>query len=280
MTSSRPPADSVAPHYTALQLAWLQELGVEKPWLPAAPAVSAPRHSQPQSNKREKPGAEAVRVQAVLAQALPAQAAPVQAAPIVQVDTAALAAAAQDLDALGVMLSACQACGLCRDRKQAVSGEGVTQPAIMVIGDAPGELDDRSGKPFSDRMGLMLDNMLSSIQSGRTHNAYLTNVVKCRPPGNRNPKPDELAACKPYLLRQIELVKPYVIVAVGRVSAQALLGSNETVQNLRQKTHTLTVGDLKIPLIVSEHPVRLLGHPADKAAAWQDLQLVRTVAGL
>jgi len=265
MTSSQPPA----PQYTALQLAWLQELGVEKPWLPADPDARAAVAAV-----RPMPAARPSGSPSKLAPA------PVQTTPVAQVDTAARAAAAHDLGALSEMVSACQACGLCLQRKQAVPGEGVLQPAIMVVGDAPGELDDRSGKPFSDRMGLMLDNMLSSIQSGRHHNAYLSNVLKCRPPGNRNPKPDELAACKPYLLRQIELVKPFAILAVGMVAAQALLGSEESVPALRQKTHALTVGDIKIPLIVTEHPVRLLGNPADKAAAWQDLQLVRTVAGL
>jgi DNA polymerase len=181
--------------------------------------------------------------------------------------------------ALADIISSCQACGLCRERQQAVTGEGVMQPAIMVIGEAPGDYEDRQGRPFVDRPGLMLDNMLSAIQSSRTQNVYVSNIVKCRPPGNRNPKPAELSACKPYLLRQIELVRPFSILAVGR-AAQALLETDEPLETLRQVTHSLLVAGQKIPLIVTSHPVTLLNHPAEKAAVWQDLLLVKTVSGL
>jgi DNA polymerase len=153
------------------------------------------------------------------------------------------------------------------------------QPAIMVIGEAPGDYEDRQGRPFVDRSGLMLDNMLSAIQSSRTQNVYVSNIVKCRPPGNRNPKPAELSACKPYLLRQIELVRPFSILAVGR-AAQALLETEESLDKLRQVTHSLLVAGQKIPLIVTSHPVTLLNHPTEKAAVWQDLLLVKTVSGL
>ena len=279
-----------APQYSALQLAWLQELGIEKPWLPSEQLVPK-TVSAPVSVAVSK--APAVPAEAVIAAARPvvprpssvvssgrvAASAASLSATDAPVDTRALAAGASDMVALADSIRACQACGLCRERQQAVTGEGVMQPAIMVIGEAPGDYEDRQGRPFVDRPGLMLDNMLSAIQSSRTQNVYVSNIVKCRPPGNRNPKPAELSACKPYLLRQIELVRPFSILAVGR-AAQALLEIDESLDNLRQVTHSILVAGQKIPLIVTSHPVTLLNHPAEKAAVWQDLLLVKTVSGL
>lgn len=267
--------------YSALQLAWLQELGIEKPWLPSEQvaakksnpplAVTALTHAPTRVPLRPSgvtPSRPAVR----------AASAPQSAAELVM-DTNALAASAHDLTTLATQVSGCTACGLCRERQQTVMGEGVMQPAIMVIGEAPGAPDDREGRPFLDRPGLMLDNMLTAIQSSRTHNVYVSNMVKCRPPGNRNPKPIELQACKPFLMRQIELVRPFSILAVGR-AAQSLLETQEPLDQLRQVTHSLMVAGQKIPLIVTNHPTVLLHHPAEKAAAWQDLQLLKTVSGL
>lgn len=265
---------SSAPQYSALQLAWLQELGIEKPWLP-----------------QEQPAPIKINVQSTVAAVVPQPKRPVTTAPSrivapvirpvleTQVDTLALAAAAHDVASLAATVRACEACGLCRERQQAVPGEGIMSPAIMVIGEAPGVFEDREGRPFVDRPGLMLDNMLSAIQSSRSQHVFVSNIVKCRPPGNRNPKPAELEACKPFLLRQIELVRPFSILAVGR-AAQSLLGSEEPLANLRQVTHGLMVAGQKIPLIATYHPFHLLSHPGDKAAAWQDLQLLKTVAGL
>lgn len=278
-----------APQYSALQLAWLQVLGIEKPWLPSE-QVASKKEGVPVSVVAVDvpvPTVEAVvaPIRPVVPRPSgtpnPRAAASAQPAPQpeIQVDTQALANAASDMGALADIISACQACGLCRERQQAVTGEGVMQPAIMVVGEAPGDYEDRQGRPFVDRPGLMLDNMLSAIQSSRTQNVYVSNIVKCRPPGNRNPKPPELAACKPYLMRQIELVRPFSILAVGR-AAQALLETDEPLEKLRQVTHSLVVAGQKIPLIVTSHPVRLLNHPAEKAAVWQDLMLVKTVSGL
>jgi DNA polymerase len=263
--------------YSALQLAWLQELGIEKPWLPSEQVAA----------KKINPSPVASAVISVptrpsgLAPSRPVvRAAPVTS-PVVElaIDTSALAASAQDLTTLASRVAECTACGLCRERHQAVTGEGVMQPAIMVIGEAPGALEDREGRPFVDRPGLMLDNMLTAIQSSRTHNVYVSNIVKCRPPGNRNPKPGELQACKPFLMRQIEFVRPFSILAVGR-AAQSLLETQEPLDTLRQVTHSLMVAGQKIPLIVTNHPALLLNHPGEKAAVWQDLQLLKTVSGL
>lgn len=270
--------------YSALQLAWLQELGIEKPWLPGEIGSPKKQPAGPASVPGPAPTSAPVKRLAKPPAQPPAQSpasvsTPANPALETQVDTQALASAAMGMESLAAAIGSCQACGLCKERQQAVPGEGVMQPAIMVIGEAPGDLEDREGKPFVGRPGLMLDNMLLSIQSSRTHNVYVSNIVKCRPPGNRNPKPAELTACKPYLLRQIELVRPFSILAVGR-AAQSLLNTEERLDTLRQVTHTLTVAGQKIPLIVTHHPTRLLNHPADKAPSWQDLQLVRTVAGL
>lgn len=274
--------------YSALQLAWLQELGIEKPWLPGETALPKKPLTPPvvASKPSSAPNSVTTSVLATVPSSVPSL--PPSSAPTAKVvnsesdvptDTNAVAKAAADLESLAMTIGACRACGLCKERQQTVPGEGVMQPAIMVIGEAPSDLDDREGKPFLGRPGLMLDNMLASIQSSRTHNVYVSNIVKCRPPGNRNPKPEELAACKPYLMRQIELVRPFSILAVGR-AAQSLLATDGRLDTLRQVTHTLTVAGQKIPLIATNHPIQLLNHPALKAAAWQDLQLVRTVSGL
>lgn len=271
--------------YSALQLAWLQELGIEKPWLPGGETAS-PKKSLTPPVVASKPSAVSNSVPTTVPSLVPSSSpSSAHTAKLdksesdVPIDTNAFAKAAADLESLALTIGACKACGLCKERQQAVPGEGVMQPAIMVIGEAPSDLDDREGKPFLGRPGLMLDNMLASIQSSRTHNVYVSNIVKCRPPGNRNPKPAELAACKPYLLRQIELVRPFSILAVGR-AAQSLLDTDERLDTLRQVTHTMTVAGQNIPLIATNHPIQLLNHPALKAAAWQDLQLVRTVSGL
>lgn len=284
MTSPQPHAL----HYSALQLAWLQELGIEKPWLPLEQsavnkAIVAPANQDdaPVSGAAVPPPAVIPPIERPPGFNKSRTPAPASDGPPSEtlIDTQTLAAAAANMQALSETISACQACGLCRERQQAVIGEGVMQPAIMVIGQAPDDLEDRAGRPFVERSGLMLDNMLTAIQSRRTQNVYVSNIVKCRPPGNRNPKPAELATCKPYLLRQIELVRPFSILAVGR-AAQSLLGTNEPLEQLRQKTHSFLVAGQKIPLIVTSHPVSLLNHPSEKAAVWQDLQLVKTVSGL
>ena len=280
------PVQTGTPKFSALQLAWLQELGIEKPWLPNEqvpfePTLTPPGATEqaPAVQVKEDSANTSVPRRPSVASQRGVSAPSASPSPETQVDTQALANQAPDMLALAETIKSCQACGLCRERQQTVFGDGVTQPAIMVIGAAPSDLDDRSGKPFVDRPGLMLDNMLSAIHSSRAQNVYVTNLVKCRTPGNRDPRPAEIAACKPYLLRQIEFVRPFSILVVGR-AAQSLLDTNEPLEKLRQKTHSLMVASQKIPLIVTHHPVSLLNHPSDKAAVWQDLQLVKTVSGL
>ena len=268
MTDTRPSPLSL----TSLQVAWLAELGIEKPWVPAA----SPTVLEPASVPRLAPAPE----QVTAAPARPSRV--VSAAVMTKVVTQVAQspeqlAALSDMTALSAAVRGCQACGLCTARQQAVMGEGVTQPAIMVVGEAPGEQDDRQGKAFMGRPGLLLDNMLAAIQSGRGHDAYVTTIIKCRPTGNRNPRPEEVQACQPYLMREIALQQPFTILALGRFAAQALLGSEEPLQSLRERTHSLQVDGRDIPLVVSYNPSYLLSHPSEKAAAWKDLQRLKAL---
>ena len=268
MTDTRPSPLSL----TSLQVAWLAELGIEKPWVPAA----SPTVLEPASVPRLAPAP----AQVTAAPARPSRVVPaaVMTKVVTQVaQSPEQLAALSDMTALSAAVRACQACGLCTARQQAVMGEGVTQPAIMVVGEAPGEQDDRQGKAFMGRPGLLLDNMLAAIPSGRGHDAYVTTIIKCRPTGNRNPRPEEVQACQPYLMREIALQQPFTILALGRFAAQALLGSEEPLQSLRERTHSLQVDGRDIPLVVSYNPSYLLSHPSEKAAAWKDLQRLKAL---
>jgi len=172
---------------------------------------------------------------------------------------------------------ACTACGLHKTRKQAVLGVGDERADWLLIGEAPGAEEDRLGEPFVGQAGRLLDNMLAAIGLKRGENVYIANVLKCRPPGNRNPQPEEVQKCAPHLLRQIELIQPKLIVAMGRVAAQTLLNSDASIASLRGRLH----GYAGVPLIVTYHPAYLLRNLPDKAKAWADLVFARnTMAGL
>lgn len=169
---------------------------------------------------------------------------------------------------------ACAACGLCKGRRNAVFGHGGQPTRWLVVGEAPGEQEDRQGQPFVGRSGQLLDAMLSSVSMSRERDVFITNVIKCRPPGNRNPKPEEIAACSPYLMRQIALLKPERILVLGRFAAQTLLGTDATIGSLRGRIHPLKTDEgREIPVVVSYHPAYLLRSPSEKARAWQDLRL-------
>jgi DNA polymerase len=137
----------------------------------------------------------------------------------------------------------------------------------MLIGEAPGAEEDRLGEPFVGQAGKLLDNMLGAIGLKRGENVYIANVLKCRPPGNRNPEPEEVARCSPFLERQIELVKPKLVVAMGRFAAQTLLATDASIASLRGRVHAYA----GVPLIVTYHPAYLLRNLPDKAKAWADL---------
>lgn len=170
-------------------------------------------------------------------------------------------------------VAGCTACGLCDTRTQTVFGVGDTQAEWMLVGEAPGENEDLQGEPFVGQAGKLLDNMLGALGLARGRNVYIANVLKCRPPGNRNPEPDEVAQCEPYLKRQIALIKPKVIVVLGRFAAQSLLRSTTPIGKLRGTVHTYE----GIPVVVTYHPAYLLRTLTDKARAWEDLCLAREV---
>jgi uracil-DNA glycosylase family 4 len=170
-------------------------------------------------------------------------------------------------------VSDCTQCSLHKTRTQTVFGVGDEKAEWMLIGEAPGAEEDRLGDPFVGQAGKLLDNMLASIGLSRTKNVYIANVLKCRPPGNRNPAPEEVQKCSPYLLRQIELIGPKLIVAMGRFAAQTLLDTDSSISSLRGRVHRYAGR----PLIVTYHPAYLLRTLEDKAKAWEDLLFAKKV---
>lgn len=185
--------------------------------------------------------------------------------------------AAMDWPALKSAVRDCTACGLRAGCTQTVFGAGDQKAQWLLVGEAPGQEEDRQGEPFVGQAGKLLDAMLASIQLKRGQNVYIANVLKCRPPGNRNPAPEEVAKCSPHLLRQVALLQPKLILAMGRFAVQALLGTDASIASLRGKLHRYA----GVPLIVTYHPAYLLRTLPDKARAWQDLLLAkRTLAAL
>jgi uracil-DNA glycosylase family 4 len=178
-------------------------------------------------------------------------------------------------EALRAEVAGCVRCGLAKTRTQTVFGVGLAQADWLVIGEAPGAEEDRRGEPFVGKGGQLLDAMLHAIGVRRGQNAFIANILKCRPPNNRDPKPEEVSACIPYLTRQIRLIQPRVILAVGRIAAQTLLGTDAPLGRLRGRVHSF--GELNTPLVVTYHPAYLLRTPADKRKAWDDLKFARTV---
>ena len=174
-------------------------------------------------------------------------------------------------------VAGCVACGLCRTRRNTVFGVGGAAAQWMIVGEAPGAEEDAGGEPFVGQAGHLLDNMLAALDLSRENNVYIANVLKCRPPGDRNPEPAEVAKCSPYLVRQVALVQPRLILALGRFAAQALLNTDASIASLRGRLHEFN----GVPVIVSYHPAYLLRSLTDKAKAWEDLVFARrTMAGL
>jgi uracil-DNA glycosylase family 4 len=190
-----------------------------------------------------------------------------RAARILRMDWAELKTAVKD----------CQACGLRKTCTQTVFGVGDEHADWLLVGEAPGAEEDARGEPFVGQAGRLLDSMLAAIDLKRGDNVYICNVLKCRPPGNRNPEPGEVAQCTPHLLRQLELIKPKLILAMGRFAVQALLATEASIASLRGRLHRYQ----GVPLVVTYHPAYLLRSLPDKAKAWEDLCFARrTIAGL
>jgi DNA polymerase len=259
------------------RLAMLREMGVPF-WQPLARAGAAmPAQQQTPEAPRDatSPPHEAAPA--------PAEASPLS--PPARVAPAAAPATETgrlDWPALREAVATCRACSLCEKRRQTVFGVGHPRAHWMVVGEAPGEQEDLRGEPFVGPAGRLLDQMLAALGLTRAEAAaegappltperqvYIANTLKCRPPGNRNPEPAELAKCEPFLVRQIELVQPRVILAMGRFAVQALLRTDEPIGRLRGRVHRYQ----GVPLIVTYHPAYLLRNLLDKAKAWDDLCL-------
>jgi DNA polymerase len=193
--------------------------------------------------------------------------------------TAATAIAGEPASALGALqakANVCSACMLSASRKTVVFGQGAPAPEVLVVGEGPGAEEDNQGLPFVGASGKLLDKMLASIGLSRNENCYIANVVKCRPPNNREPAPDERVACMPFLREQIRILKPRVILCAGRTAAQALLETTEGINKLRTRQHDFG----GIPLVATYHPSALLRDESLKRPAWEDLKRLRELIAL
>lgn len=181
------------------------------------------------------------------------------------------------LEELAQQVANCQACGLCKTRKQTVFSAGIPSSDLMVIGEAPGADEDAQGEPFVGRAGQLLDKMLSAVDCSRTRNVYIANVLKCRPPGNRNPEALEISSCSPYLIQQVKINKPKAVLLVGSFAIRTLLNTQEAVGKVRGRVHQVDLGGVVIPAVASYHPAYLLRNPIEKRKSWEDLQLLRSI---
>jgi DNA polymerase len=271
--------------WTERQQAVLQAMGL-RVWAPAVAAGVAGPDALKASADVDSPVDHSVPADRAARPKVPAAApSPTVSAPrAVEVAAPGQPVGSLDWPELRDAVAACRACALCDSRRQTVFGAGHTQAHWLVIGEAPGEQEDRRGEPFVGPAGQLLDQMLAAL--GLTRDAdgavpaqqvYITNTLKCRPPDNRNPTPEELARCEPFLQRQIELLRPRIILAMGRFAVQALLRSSEAIGRLRGRVHHYQ----GVPLIVTYHPAYLLRNLPHKARAWEDLCLAAdTLAAL
>ncbi|MEM7583628.1 MAG: uracil-DNA glycosylase [Acidobacteriota bacterium] len=221
----------------------------------------------------EKPSAESVRSEATTpdtTRPVPARSQRLPSKPRRPVDSLSVEERATELEELAAEAGQCLECRLCKGRQSVVFGTGHANARLMLIGEGPGAEEDRQGLPFVGPAGELLNKILKAIQLERSK-VYIANVVKCRPPRNRDPEKDEVTACRGFLERQIELVQPQLIVALGRVAAQALLTSNESLGRLRGRWHSV----LGIPTRATYHPAALLRYAEYKRPTWEDMQLVR-----
>jgi DNA polymerase len=252
-------------HYTNMSLSreqMLVEMGVAPLWVlrDAVPETSAPE-TQPEAPPAAQVAAPAP-VEERAPVAAPAAIIPQQSAG--PVDTL-------DWPELTRRVAECRACPLCEQRKQAVLGVGDLHPDWLFIGEGPGAEEDARGEPFVGQAGKLLDAILASLDIARGNRAYIANAVKCRPPGNRTPEASEMAACRPYLERQIALLKPKIIVLLGKAAVHAVLHDDKSLASLRGQRFEFA----GIPVVVTYHPAYLLRNLPDKAKAWEDLLFAR-----
>jgi DNA polymerase len=191
--------------------------------------------------------------------------------PFVGAEDRAARIARMDWNELGEAVAGCTACGLRKTCTQTVFGVGDAQADWLLVGEAPGAEEDARGEPFVGQAGKLLDGMLAGIDLKRGKGVYIANVLKCRPPGNRNPEHAEVAQCAPFLARQVELIRPRLVLAMGRFACQTLLATDASIASLRGRVHRYQ----GVPLVVTYHPAYLLRSLTDKAKAWEDLCLAR-----
>ena len=194
-------------------------------------------------------------------------------------EAAAAVAREDSLDAVAGEVAACRACGLCRGRTRTVPGEGAAQPLVLVVGEGPGHDEDRSGRPFVGRAGEYLDRWLEAIGLKRAEHCFITNVVKCRPPQNRDPAGEESQACLPFLQRQMRLLEPRAILTVGRIAGQLLTGQAVAMAALRLHTHSYRIPGLAqpVPLVATYHPSGVLRNQSLRRAVWDDLRRLQSL---
>jgi uracil-DNA glycosylase len=260
------------------QVAMLREMGVRVWAPPDESALAEPVAATALTEAEREPEREPAREPAPA----PARTAPAASLPVAVAapgEALPAAIAAMGWPELRATVAACTACTLCESRTQTVFGVGHPQAHWMIVGEAPGEQEDRQGEPFVGKSGQLLDNMLRAVRLTRgeaepARQVYIANTLKCRPPGNRNPAPAELAACEGFLIRQVQLVQPKIILAMGRFAVQSLLRSTEPIGRLRGRVHHYQ----GVPLIVTYHPAYLLRNMEDKAKAWDDLCLALATA--
>ncbi len=186
----------------------------------------------------------------------------------------------ETLEALQQHVAECVACGLCKTRTQTVFAAGNPLASLAIVGEAPGVEEDRTGQAFVGQAGKLLDGMLASLGLNRAQDTYICNVLKCRPPNNRDPSPEEVAKCEPFLQNQLNLVQPKIILVVGRFAAQSLLRTESSIASLRGKLHSYSVNGRDVPVVVTYHPAYLLRNLADKSKTWADLCFLQSQLNL
>ena len=257
------------------RVAMLQEMGIRL-WLPPAAESVDDVAEEVTASPEPTPPPPAAKVAAPAVRVAPVPA-PQPAAAGGQ-GPRPVGVAQMDWAALRTAVAGCTACGLCRGRQNTVFGVGNERAHWMLVGEAPGQQEDLQGEPFVGKAGQLLDNMLRAVgllraEAPPEQQVFIANVLKCRPPGNRNPEPAEVAQCEPFLKRQVALVQPRIILAMGRFAVQSLLQTQDPIGRLRGRVHTYE----GVPLIVTYHPAYLLRNPLDKARSWEDLCLAREV---
>lgn len=254
----------------------LDEMGLAPRWLlRERPPVA--RAASPAGTAKAVQAAAETPAVPVAADVKPAQAPTTTPAPAAERRERVADTAHMDWKTLRQRVAECRACALCRERRQAVAGIGDESADWLFVGEGPGAEEDVRGEPFVGAAGKLLDAMLAAIGLERGSDVYIANAVKCRPPNNRTPEADEIAACAPYLARQIALLEPRLIVLLGRAAVQAVLGEERSLASLRGKSLSYRGGGREIPVIVTYHPAYLLRNLPDKAKAWEDLCRARAL---